>query len=139
MDFGFSEEQELMRGTARAFLSEQAPANRIRELLEGELGYSPELFAQMAGLGWTGLIFPEEYGGAGLGFVDLVPVLEELGRALTPVPYLPTLIAGCAILRAGSAAQRADWLGRICEGRAVATLALAEAGGWAEPTALELT
>jgi alkylation response protein AidB-like acyl-CoA dehydrogenase len=139
MEFGFSDEQQLLRGTARAFLSEKAPAGRVRELLDDELGYSPELFAQMAGLGWTGLIFPEEYGGAGLGFVDLVPVLEELGRALTPVPYLSTLIAGCAIQRAGNATQRADWLGRICEGRAVATLALAEAGGWSEPAAFEVT
>jgi acyl-CoA dehydrogenase len=139
MEFGFSEEQELLRGTARAFLSEKAPARRVRELLDHELGYSPELFAQMAELGWTGLVFPEEYGGAGLGFVDLVPVLEELGRALTPVPYLSTLIAGCAIQRAGNAAQRAEWLGRICDGRAVATLALAEAGGWAEPAAFDVT
>jgi alkylation response protein AidB-like acyl-CoA dehydrogenase len=138
MNFDFNEEQRLLRKTARDFLAEQAPMARVRELLDDELGYAPELWRRIAELGWTGLMFPEAVGGAGLGYVDLLPVLEELGRALTPVPLLPTLIAGCAILEAGDEAQRSDPLRRICTGCAVATLALAEEDGSSEPEALRL-
>ncbi len=138
MNFGFSEEQELLRKTARDFLAERAPMKAVREIMESGAGHSPELWRAMAELGWTGLLFPEGYGGVGLGLIELSIVLEELGRSLAPVPFLPTLIAGTAISEAGDEAQKREWLTRIAEGRAVATLAIAEERGSERPADLEL-
>jgi alkylation response protein AidB-like acyl-CoA dehydrogenase len=86
MDFAFSEEQEFLRSTARDFFAKECPMNRVRELMEEAAGHDPALWQKMAELGWVGLLIPEEYGGAGLGMVDLVPLLEELGRGLVPTP-----------------------------------------------------
>jgi alkylation response protein AidB-like acyl-CoA dehydrogenase len=133
MNFGFNEEQELLRKTARDFLAEHAPMKRVREVLEGPREHSPELWKQMAELGWTGLALPEEHGGAGLSMVELAIVLEELGRSLAPVPFLPTQIAARMILEAGDEAQQRAWLPRICSGELAATLAITEAGGSDEP------
>jgi alkylation response protein AidB-like acyl-CoA dehydrogenase len=80
----------------------------------------------MAELGWQGLPFPEEYGGTGLGMLELAIVLEEMGRALVPGPFLSTLVAGLALQAGGSDAQRRRWLAGICAGRVKATLALLE-------------
>jgi len=138
MDFAFSEEQELLRKTARDFLAQRAPMKHVRAMIEDERGYSPELWREIAELGWAGLVLPEAHGGAGLSWVDAVALLEELGRALTPLPLLPTWIAGAALLEAGDAAQQSEWLGRIAAGRALATLALAEEAGSEDPGALGL-
>jgi len=138
MDFAFSEEQELLRKTARDFLAQRAPMKHVRAMIEDERGYSPELWREIAELGWAGLVLPEAHGGAGLSWVDAVALLEELGRALTPLPLLPTWIAGAALLEAGDAAQQSEWLGRIAAGRALATLALAEEVGSEDPGALGL-
>jgi len=78
MDFGFSEEQELLRRTARDFLDKECPMTYVRRMMEDERGYAEELWRKMAELGWLGLICPEAYGGAGLSMVDLVVVLEEI-------------------------------------------------------------
>ncbi|MFQ5418253.1 MAG: acyl-CoA dehydrogenase family protein, partial [Myxococcota bacterium] len=129
MNFGFSEEQLLLRKTARDFLAECAPMVRVREVMEGPGGYAPDLWKQLAELGWTGLALPEAYGGAGLGMVELCVVLEELGRSLAPVPFLPTVLAATAILELGDEGQRQTWLPRVCAGDAIATLALSEARG----------
>src|SRR6266581_942024 len=80
MDFGFSEEQELLRKSAADFLSKECPMTYVRQMMEDERGYSEDLWNKMAGLGWMGLSYPEEFGGAGLTMVDLVVVLEEKGR-----------------------------------------------------------
>ncbi len=137
MNFGFSEEQELLRKTARDFLAEHAPMKRVREVMEGESGYASEVWGQMAELGWTGLALPESLGGAGLGLIELVLVVEELGRSLTPVPFLPTVIASDAILSVGDDDQKTEWLTRIAAGRAIASLAITEARGTEEPGDLE--
>ena len=76
MNFGFTEEQELLRKTARDFLTEHAPMQRVREVMEGDLSCDAELWSAMAELGWMGLALPEEYGGADLGMVELCGVLE---------------------------------------------------------------
>ena len=104
------EEQELLRKTARDFLEECAPVKHAREVMESDASHSAEAWRRMAELGWTGLPFPEEAGGAGLGMVELCIVLEELGRVLAPVPFLPTLMAGAAIQEVGTDSQRREWL-----------------------------
>jgi len=139
MNFGFSEEQELLRKTARDFLSEHAPMKHVREFLEGPQRYSRELWKRMAELGWLGLAFPESVGGAGLSLVELGIVLEELGRTLAPVPFLPTQLAGFALLEAGDDAQRRERLPALCAGRALATLAVTEERGIEEPDAIACT
>ena len=83
MDFGFSAEQDMLRQTARAFLADNCPPALVRQMMEDDRGYQPELWKDMAELGWLGLAFPEEYGGQGLGFVDLTVILEEDGTRRT--------------------------------------------------------
>ncbi len=138
MDFAFTPEQELLRKTVRDFLAERIPMKEVRAVMEDGRGYAPAVWEEMAKLGWTGLIIPEEYGGAELGYVDLVPVLEEMGRALTPVPYLPTQLAAAALVEGGTADQKREWLPRIADGSVIATLAIAEEPGSEEPAALSL-
>jgi alkylation response protein AidB-like acyl-CoA dehydrogenase len=132
MDFGFSEEQELLRKTAREFLEAECPVTYARQMMEDERGYLPEKWQQMADLGWMGLIFPERFGGSGLDMVDLVVVLEEMGRVVLPGPYFPTvLLGGIAISLAGSEEQQQRYLPGICSGAQRATLAwLEESGRW---------
>ncbi len=130
MDFGFSEDQEMLRQSARDFLGKECPMTLVRKLMEDESGHSPELWKKMSDLGWLGLILPEEYGGVGLGFVDLVVVLEEMGRVVLPGPFLSTVVlAGLAIAESGSAEQKKKYLPRIAAGELVATLALIEPSG----------
>jgi alkylation response protein AidB-like acyl-CoA dehydrogenase len=130
MDFGFSDEQDMLRQTARAFLEEHCPTTFVRQMMEDEQGYSAALWKEMAELGWLGLAFPEVYGGQGLGFVDLTVILEEMGAALLPSPFLSTVIlAGQTILLGGSEAQKKAYLPKIAEGSLIATLAMTEPAG----------
>jgi alkylation response protein AidB-like acyl-CoA dehydrogenase len=138
MNFGFTDEQELLRKTARDYLAESAPMTRVREIMEGPSGHSTELWKQLAELGWTGLALPEDFGGAGLGMVELCIVLEELGRSLAPVPFLPTALAAAAILAVGDEEQQAQWLPRISAGDAIASLAITEERGTEDPRDLLL-
>ncbi len=124
MNFGFSEEQELLRDQVRRFLKERSPVSRIRELAKGDEGVCRETWQEMAGLGWLGLVVPESFGGSDLSWIDLAVVLEELGRSLHPSPYVSTTLAACALLRHGSAAQQSEWLPTISDGTCVPTLAL---------------
>jgi alkylation response protein AidB-like acyl-CoA dehydrogenase len=128
MNFGFTEEQDLLRAEARKFLDQNAPLDEVRKISESSAGYSPEQWRQIAELGWTGLVVPERHGGAGLGAADLVVLLEETGRTLYPSPLISTTSAAAAILTAGSDAQRERWLPGIAEGSEIGTLALLEAG-----------
>jgi alkylation response protein AidB-like acyl-CoA dehydrogenase len=130
MDFGFSDEQDMLRQTARAFLEEHCPTTFVRHMMEDDKGYSADLWKEMAELGWLGLAFPEAYGGQGLGFVDLTVILEEMGAALLPSPFLSTVIlAGQTILLGGSEAQKKAYLPKIAEGSLIATLAMTEPAG----------
>ena len=127
MDFGFSEEQELLRKSAADFLAKECPMSYVRQMMEDDRGYSDELWNKMAELGWTGLIYPEEYGGAGLSIVDLVVVLEEMGKASVPGPFFSsTCLGGLAILEAGNDAQKQKYLPDIAAGKTKATLAFLE-------------
>jgi len=138
MDFGFSEEQELLRAEVRKFLDQNCPLEQVRKLAETPAGYSRELWERMAELGWLGLSLPDEQGGAGLGWVDLAVVLEETGRTLFPSPLVATLLAATAIDRSGDAAQRARWLPDLARGAAIGTLALLERSDDPDPAGIAL-
>ena len=130
MDLVLTEDQALIAKTAADFVREKSPVARMRALRDANdtAGFSRALWKEMAELGWVGLAFPEAHGGAGLGFAELAVVLEELGRALAPEPFLGTvLLGGQALLLAGSEAQKQAWLPRICAGDALVTLAHQEA------------
>ena len=126
MDFAFSSDQQLLKNSARAFLDEHCKPAFVRTMFDDPRGESEALWKEMAQLGWLGLSLPEEHGGSGLGMVETAILLDELGRAAYPGPYLPTMLAGHAILAAGSAAQKNRWLPAIAAGSARATLALTE-------------
>ena len=134
MDFGFSEEQELLRRTARDFLDKECPMTYVRRMMEDERGYAEELWRKMAELGWLGLICPEAYGGAGLSMVDLVVVLEEMGRAVMPGPFFSTaVLGGLALMEGGSPQHKERLLPQIAAGKAKVTLAfLEDAARWDE-------
>jgi alkylation response protein AidB-like acyl-CoA dehydrogenase len=130
MDFGFSEDQEMLRGAVKDFLDKECPTTFVRRMSEDERGYSPEMWRQMAELGWMGLTIPEEYGGLGLGFLEMTVTLEEMGAALLPGPYFPTtILAAPLILALGSEDQKENYLPRIVAGELTGTLALVEASG----------
>jgi alkylation response protein AidB-like acyl-CoA dehydrogenase len=126
------EEQAALAKTARQFMEQRSPVTRVRELRDSAdaTGYSAALWKQMAGLGWTGLCLPEAYGGSELGLFELALILEAGGRTLCPEPLLSTVVLGAtALLRAGTAAQKAQWLPRVADGSAIVTVAMAEAYG----------
>src|SRR5437763_13486753 len=127
MDIGFSEEQEMLRETARKFLDDECPTQFVRRLMATEEAVTAEFWGKLAEQGWLGITYPEEDGGSGLGLVDLVVLMEEIGRAVMPGPYPATvLLGGAAIAMAGSPVQRREWLPRIAAGEIKATLALTE-------------
>ena len=127
MDLGLDEAQQMLRNSARAFLEAECPDSYVREMERDSRGYTPELWQKMAEQGWLGLIVPERYGGVGLGFLDLSILLEEMGRAMLPGPFFSTVVmAGMAVLDAGSEAQKQEILPRIADGQLIMTLALTE-------------
>ena len=127
MDFDFSAEQYGLRDEARRFLEKQCPVSHVREYLDDPAAWSRDLWKQMADLGWMALPFPEQYGGLGQSFLDLVLLLGELGRALAPVPFLSSVAwCGQIILAHGNDEQRARWLPGIASGDRIAALALSE-------------
>ena len=130
MNFGFNEEQEMLRSTARKFLENECPSEVVRKLMDTPEGMTPALWGKLAEQGWLGLITPEAYDGMGLGLVDLVVLMEEMGRAVVPGPYFSTvLLGGLGILEAGTEAQKKEWLPKIAAGEKRVTLA------WMEPSA----
>jgi alkylation response protein AidB-like acyl-CoA dehydrogenase len=129
MDFAFSEEQEMLRKSARDFLAKECSSKVVRRLMDGADAYDPVLWKKLADLGWTALGIPEAYGGVG-GFLDLIVVFEEAGRALLPGPFFATMgQAVPVLLEAGTEAQKKEVLSAIAEGAARATLAFTEAAG----------
>src|SRR5262249_36869814 len=127
MNFAFTDDQVLLRNSVRAALDEQCKPAHVREMMEDTRGYGEALWGEMAKLGWLGLPFPEEQGGAGLGTVELALVLEELGRAAFPgADFARGVLGGLGLMLGGSAAQKEKWLSAIAAGRARASAALLE-------------
>jgi alkylation response protein AidB-like acyl-CoA dehydrogenase len=139
LDFGFSEEQEMLRQSARGLLEKECPSTLVRRLMENERGYDPGLWQKFAELGWLGLVIPEETGGAGLSYVDLVLVLEEMGSVMLPSPFIWTVMFAEAIKRAGSTEQKRSYLPKIANGKLVATVAWQEPSGSWSPDGIAMT
>lgn len=127
MDLALSEEQEMLKKMARDFLTKRSPKAFVREMEKDEKGYSPEMWQEMVGLGWMGLVFPERYHGGNMSFLDLAVLLEEMGRACLPGPFFSMVVlGGLAVLDIGSEEQKQEYLPKIANGKAVFTLALTE-------------
>jgi len=139
VDFSFTEEQDMLRILARDFLAKECPKTKVREMDKDEIGYDLEMWRSMAGLGWMGLIFPEEYGGMRASFVDLVILMEEMGRNIMPGPYFST-IALCALplLEYGSSEQKTKFLPQIARGDRIWAFALAESSGRCKASDVQL-
>ncbi|GAC1321429.1 MAG: acyl-CoA dehydrogenase family protein [Acidimicrobiales bacterium] len=135
MNFAFSEEQEELRKSVRRFLEQKSPETEVRRLMETTEGYDTAVWEQMANqLGLQGLAIPEEFGGSGYGYVELIVVLEEMGRSLLCAPYFSTVaLAANALLASGDDAAKKEYLPGIASGEVIATVALTEdSGKWDE-------
>jgi len=141
MNFAFNEEQESLRAAARSFLADHSLSKQVRDAMESERGWDPEVWRRIAAeLGWPAVIVPEEYGGLGLGQVDLAVLMEEMGAALLCSPYFSTVcLAGNALVGGGTEEQRQRYLPGIASGETIATLAYTEANGRWDAAAIEAT
>lgn len=131
MNFEFSEDQKLIQEQARSFLAKQCPLTTVRQVLERDAGAAPHfdeaVWQGMVELGWAGVAIPEEYGGLGLGYLELCVIAEEVGRALAPVPFASTVYLAAECIQAGGTeAQKQTMLPSIADGSVKATVAFAE-------------
>jgi alkylation response protein AidB-like acyl-CoA dehydrogenase len=127
MEFGLNESQEILRDSARSFFAGECPMSEVRRLMETDTAYDANLWRKLAEQGYTGIIFPEEYGGVGLGKVELILLMEEAGRALLPGPFFSTVVLSGSIINAvANAEQKTKYLAPICRGEARATVAILE-------------
>ncbi|MCY1286511.1 Acyl-CoA dehydrogenase [compost metagenome] len=132
MEFAFSDEQEMIRASAESFLADASGSAAVRAAMASELGYDAALWQRLCGeLYWPAIHIPEQYGGLGLGYVELAILLEQMGRRLLCSPFFATAcLATPALLLAGSERQKSDWLPRIAAGSATGTLAFASGNRW---------
>lgn len=139
MDFGFSEQQEMLRTMAKDFLAKECPKTKVRQLDKDEKGYDPNTWRNMAELGWQGLVFPEEYGGTGADFLDLTILMEEMGRNILPCPFFST-VALCVLplLEFGTTDQKEKNLPPIANGKAIWSLAFTEESASYKPSEITL-
>jgi alkylation response protein AidB-like acyl-CoA dehydrogenase len=132
MDFGLTEEQEMLQETVRGFVQNECPTTRLRELFDAGEGHDSGLWQGLAEMGMAGLIVPEAQGGAGMELLDLALVSEVLGEAALPSPFLGHSLASLGVILRGSAAQQAAILPSLASGEQIATIALQEGDlGWA--------
>ena len=108
MDFGFSEEQNILRDQVQRFVKDRCPMTRVREIIKKENKFDTELWKEISDLGWLALSIPEEYGGLGLGWVDLTVVLEETASGLCPLPIASQSLAAAAVLLCGDEKQKTE-------------------------------
>jgi alkylation response protein AidB-like acyl-CoA dehydrogenase len=141
VNFAFSEEQEELRNIVHQFLEAKSPESAVREQMETERGFDPEVWKQMAEqLGLQSLIIPEEYGGQGFGYVELTVVLEEMGKFLLPAPFFSTVVlAANTLIHSGDDAAKQAHLPGIASGETIATLAFTEPNGKWDESGIEAT
>jgi alkylation response protein AidB-like acyl-CoA dehydrogenase len=140
MQFGLSESQQILKDTARKFFAGENPIAAVRKAMETDTAYDASLWTKLAEHGFTGIITPEEFGGMGLGKVELILLMEEAGYALLPGPFFSTVaLAGAVIDACGTAEQKKRYLGQIAAGQARATVALVEAAGSWDPASLKIS
>jgi alkylation response protein AidB-like acyl-CoA dehydrogenase len=140
MEFDLNDEQRALRDEARRFLDAEAPVSYARAMMEDERGWRDDVWRRMASLGFMGVPFPEQYGGVGQGFIALTIVLTEMGRVVFPGPYFSTVVmAGHAVLEAGTEEQRKELLPQIAGGDLIATLAFDETRNRWDENAISVT
>jgi len=140
MQFGLSESQQILKDTARKFFAGESPIAAVRKSMETDTAYDAALWTKLAEQGFTGIITPEEYGGMGLGKVELVLLMEEAGYALLPGPFFSTVaLAGSVIDACATPEQKKKYLQRIAAGQARATVAMVEAAGSWDPDGLKIS
>lgn len=138
MDFEFSAEQLQLRNEARRYLADKCPTTVPRAVLEGAGSYDKGLWAGLAEMGFLGAAIPEEYGGLGLGYLELCVIAEELGRAIAPVPVSSSIFLVAEILKAaGTEAQKQTWLPKLASGEVIGTLAAIEGMGGGRPSTIK--
>src|SRR6266404_8205521 len=139
MQFGLTETQQTLKNTVRKFLAAECPLSEVRKQMETDTAFDPALWHKMADQGWTGILFAEEYGGFGMGMVEMAATLEEMGRALLPGPFFSTVLLGGTLLDTeGVEGQKEKYLAPICRGEAKATVAfLEESASW-DPSSVRL-
>lgn len=132
MNFAFSEEQEMLRETARRYLDDKAPSEVVRRLMDSETGFDEELWSGIATQGWQAMAIPEEYGGAGFSFMEMAILMEEMGRSLFPSPFLSSIVLGSQLLlAAGTEEQKQNLLPGVAAGETrLAVAHLEPSGGW---------
>jgi acyl-CoA dehydrogenase len=127
MNFQFSDEAEALRDSARRFLEDKSDRSKARGVMNAGASHDAALWAEIVALGWTALRIPEEHGGVGLSVLELCVLAEEIGRAVTPVPFTSSvLLATEALIAAGTDAQKAKWLPKLADGSAIGAVALTE-------------
>ena len=139
MNLDFTEEQEILRSSARNFVMKECSNERVREIEDSEEGFSRDIWNKIVELGWPGIVFPEEYGGYGGGFMDLIVLMEEIGRGILPSPFFSTVIlSGLTLLEGGSEDQKKDLLQKISMGEMIMAFALYEANGSYNPSGITI-
>ena len=127
MNLDFNEDQEMLRSSAKNFAEKECPKDMVRKIEESDRGYSPEIWKKMAELGWLGIAFPEKYGGYGGDFMNLIVLMEEMGRNILPSPFFSTVVlCGLAILEGGTEKQKSEYLSKIAAGEVIMSFALYE-------------
>ncbi len=126
MDFSFTEEQEMLRKTARDFFTKEFPKTLVRQMEADPTGFRPDIWREMAALGWTGLVIPNEYDGSGGSFMELLVLMEEMGRACLIAPFFSTVICLSAFIDSGTEEQKRRFLTKIAGGELKITLAITE-------------
>ncbi len=138
MDVLLTEEEEMLKNSAREFLEAECSPELAREMEKDDLGYPPQLWKQMATLGWVGMALPERYGGQGLSLTYLGLVMEEVGRHIVPVPLHSTMTAALTINADGTDEQRQETLSKVCSGDMVLTWAFSEADPRYRPESVKM-
>ncbi len=138
MDLRFTEQQEILKKSARDFLTKECPKAKVRELEKDPKGYDPAIWQKMAELGWLGFNIPEDYEGMGYSFEDLNMHIEEVGKNILPGPYISTVVNTFAITAEGTEEQKKEFLPKISNGQLILTLAWLEENGQYDPSGITL-
>jgi alkylation response protein AidB-like acyl-CoA dehydrogenase len=139
LDFGFSEEQEMLRDAAKRFLTDNCSTKYVRQMMADASAHDPAFWQKLVGQGWPGLLIPEQYGGANGTFLDMTVIVEEMGKALIPGPFFAAALLGApTFIEGASDALKAEFLPKIAEGKFIPTVAIAEAPGRFDAGGIEL-
>jgi len=139
LDFGFSEEQEMLRDAAKRFLADNCSTKFVRQMMADPTAHDAAFWSKLVGQGWPGLLIPAQYGGADGTFLDMTVIVEELGKALIPGPFFAAALLGAPVfLEGASDALKKEFLPKMAEGKFIATVAIAEAAGRFDAGGIEL-